>query len=102
MTLAEELFKYRDVRERRPEERLYRIVEEILDDRECSLWRITWDWYDCSVEIYCSEAMLPDEFDLGRLWEAGFARVWIHPARCTNKDGQRDMCVCKCPSRKKP
>jgi hypothetical protein len=99
ITLAEELFKFVDVRQRLPEERLFRLVESVFDDVDCEVVRLTWDWYDSSLEIYLDASEVP-EVDLSRLWEAGFAIVWVHPSRCT-KNGQRDHDTCRCPGRRK-
>lgn len=99
ITLAEELFKFVDVRQRSPEERLYRLVGSVFDGVDVEATRLTWDYYDSSLEIYLDASEVP-EVDLSRLWEAGFAVVWVHPSRCT-KNGQRDHEVCHCPGRRK-
>lgn len=101
ITLAEQLFRDVDVRLRKPEERLYRICESIFDEYDISLHRLTWDWYDHSVEIYLDTNSPPEKPDLTRLWAAGFRLVWVHPFRCTDfKTGSRDHVNCKCPARR--
>lgn len=110
ITLADELFRDVNVRLRIPEERLYRMVDMVLDDwmdahpaddDGLSIHRLTWDWYDRSVEIYLDAREAPADLDLRRLWEAGFSIVWVHPFRCT-KDGHRDHAHCRCPGRRAP
>ena len=96
MNLAEQLFKHLDVRQWTPEETLYRIVEEYLADADLDLWRVTWDWYDSSVEIYTSNKEPLNYKPPTVLWDNGFSSVWIHPSVCS-KDGTRNMNVCKCP-----
>jgi hypothetical protein len=106
-SLAEELFWYGgEVRVRVPEERLWRLVEWIFDRPEtnsafpdANLELLTWDYYDCSVEIYLDVAKVPDKVDLTSVWKAGFHIAWVHPSRCI-RNGRRDPTVCKCPSRK--
>jgi hypothetical protein len=101
MGLAHDLFTSVDVRPRSPQERLYRLVEQVLDNSDVDCWldRLTWDWYDASVEIYLDEDDIDTTgLDLSRLYDEGFISIWVHPRKCT-KDGRRDCSTCRCPRR---
>lgn len=54
-------------------------VMTILEETNQPWEDITYDWYDKSIEIYCSSFPTNFEIIAIKMFEQGFQKCWVHP-----------------------